>query len=121
MTLNKPEVLSVMIKGQDWQEGLRNVNSVLEILRVEKEQQPLRFLLPVVKTTGGVKFSKSAIQRFPSDFVDVNPSLLDMTLFRKQHTDYPSVLFNLSKQMLNEPEFWNRPVQPLEISMLLRS
>ena len=92
MTLNSPEVLAVMIKGQDWYEGLQNVNSVLEILGIDKGKIPLRFLLPVVKNKSGIKLSKSAIQKFSSDFVDVNPTFLDMALFREQNRDYPEVL-----------------------------
>ena len=104
MALNTPEVLAVMIKGQDWHEGLQNVNTVMEILGIEKGNIPLRFLLPVVKNKSGYKLSKSAIQKFSRDFVDVNPTFLDMTLFRQQFKDYPEAMLNLSKQILSEPQ-----------------
>ena len=103
VTLNRSEVLPVMIKGHDWQEGVRNVNSVLEILSIDKNKIPLRFLVPVVKTKTGTKLSKSAIQKFSYDFVDVSPTLLDMNIFREQTENYPEVLIRLTKQILNVP------------------
>jgi len=119
LALKKNGCLSIMMKGLDWKEGLRNLDSVLEILGISKNETPPRFLVPVIKTASGVKLSKSAIQKSPDDFDNLHPALLDMNVLRTGDNEYPSRILSMAEQVLSDPRFAFQAVLPSDVVEML--
>ena len=116
---NDKECLSIMIKGFDWKEGLENLNTVLNILKIPKNEMPPRFLVPVVKTISGAKLSKSGIQKSPAEFEKIHPTMLDMNLLKTQIHEYPSKLLNLAEEINSDPKYSAQAVLPSDLMEML--
>jgi hypothetical protein len=119
MAANNKECLSIMIKGFDWKEGLRNLDTVLGILKIPRNEVPPRFLLPVVKTLSGTKLSKSAIQKSPAEFENIHPAMLDMNVLKTEIHEYPSKLLNIAEEVISDPRFSSQTVLPSDIEEML--
>lgn len=117
---NNEECLSVMIKGFDWKEGLQNLNTVLDILKIPKEEIPPRFLVPVIKTAGGIKLSKSGIQKSPAEFEKIHPAMLDINVLKTEVHEYPSKLLNIAEEINSDPKFSTQAALPSDIMEMLQ-
>lgn len=113
------ECLSIMIKGFDWKEGLQNLNTVMEILKISKNEMPPRFLVPVIKTATGVKLSKSGILKSPAEFEKIHPAMLDMNVLKSEIHEYPSKLLNLAEEINGDPKYSSQPVLPSDLTEML--
>jgi hypothetical protein len=117
---NDKECLSIMIKGLDWREGLQNLDTVLGILKIPKNEIPPRFLVPVIKTASGVKLSKSGILKSPVEFEKIHPALLDMSILKTEIDEYPSKLLSIAEELNSDPKFSSLVVIPSDIMEMLR-
>jgi hypothetical protein len=116
---NDKACLNIMIKGFDWKEGLHNLNTVMEILKIPKSTMPPRFLVPVIKTEKGIKLSKSGIQKSPAEFEKIHPALLDMNALRTEMHEYPSKLLNIAEEINSDPKFVSQAVLPSDVAEML--
>jgi hypothetical protein len=116
---NDKQCLHIMIKGFDWKEGLVNLNAVLEILKISKNDLPPRFLVPVIKTPKGIKLSKSGIQKSPVEFEKIHPALLDMNGLKTEIDEYPSKLLNIAEEINSDPKFASQAVLPSDLAEML--
>ncbi len=116
---NNKECLSIMIKGFDWKEGLQNLDIVLEILKIPKNEIPPRFLMPVVKTASGIKLSKSGILKSPVEFEKIHPALLDISILKTEIDEYPSKLLSLAEEVNSDPKFSSLTLLPSDIMEML--
>jgi hypothetical protein len=117
---NDKTCLNIMIKGFDWKEGLQNLNTVLGILKIPKNDMPPRFLVPVVKTPSGMKLSKSGIQKSPLEFEKIHPAMLDMNELKAEIHEYPSKLLNIAEEINSDPKFASQAVLPSDLTEMLR-
>lgn len=120
LAAGRSDCVSIMVKGLDWERFLANLDLIHGILGLPPGDIPLRFLLPLAATESGVKFSKSAIQKFPQAFAGVPFLLLNMNALRGKFKDCASRILAMAEQVLGDPSFASRPVFPAEVLRMLR-
>ncbi|HSB90251.1 MAG TPA: hypothetical protein VLD63_09540 [Anaerolineales bacterium] len=114
----KRDVLSVMVKGFDWEPFLPKVDHIHGLLATD-DRIPPRFLFPVVAAEDGRKLSKSAILASPQAFPSLPPALLDMGMLRAEFDDSTARLLDLSIRLLEGRTFGLREVMPSDILRMM--
>jgi len=115
------KTLHVMMKGGDWAFGCQLVDGALGGLGTPAAQMPVRIFTPLVLAHTGAKLSKSLLREQGKGAlpVDVEPWMLDTTVWPGSIDDYVDALVWLVSELLTDPKHFFRSFTVKELGRLM--
>jgi hypothetical protein len=115
----KPNLLGVMIKGEDWFHGSQLVDLAHSILGRTLTELPTRVFTPKITFLDGDKISKSTFKRSPDKKDEIHKDLSDILENINNDSRTRENLFNLGIEIIKKPNNFYRSYSHKEIERII--